>query len=138
MPLAWIHALSSSFVSTWQRNQKWSVPISDGQPAQCSCERLTFSPVFGVANLVPVPADEAAVEPFVVASPAPTTKLTPLPVLDAPPAVLPPMPPPPIPPPKLGIPCSLRLAPARDRTELPAIVEIGGDEGGAGGDDRGA
>jgi hypothetical protein len=76
------------------------------------------------------------VEPF-VASPAPTNELTSL--LDAPPAVvinvIPPVPPPPIRSSKLGIPSS--LVPGRDGAELPAIVEIGGDEGGTGGDERG-
>lgn len=78
-----------------------------------------------------------AVEPFVT-SPVPMAapdKLTPL--LDAPPAiVLPPVPPPLIPPPKLRI-LPNSLAPGRGRAELPAIIEIGSDEGGTGGNDRG-
>jgi hypothetical protein len=111
--------------------------VSDGQPAQCGSERLTFSPPFGLENLMPVPAVDS--EPFAVASPVPINELTPL--VDGPPTVvllpvLPPWLPPPLaPPPEFGIP--LTPGTGRNGAELSAIIEISGDKGGTGGNDRG-
>ena len=75
------------------------------------------------------------VEPLVVAAPAPTNELSPLRLLDAPPAIVLPAVAPPSIPPTLGKP----LTPGADGAEVPANVElaanaeIGDDEGGPSG-----